>query len=70
MILFVSTFAVVLGAFVAASPAQAAKIWGPQKLDSLAPPQRVSRLRWYRAFGILLCLAGVLFALDNIGYSY
>lgn len=70
MILFVSTFAVLIGAFVAASPAQAAKIWGPQKLENLAPAQRVSLLRWYRAFGILLCLGGVLFALDNMGFSY
>jgi len=69
MILLVSTFAVVLGAFVAASPAQAAKIWGPQKLDSMTPGQRVSFLRWYRAFGILLCLGGVLFAVDNLAFS-
>lgn len=68
MILLVSTFAVVFGAVIAAFPVQAAKMWVPQKLDGMAPAQRVSFLRWYRAFGILLCLGGVLFALDNIAF--
>ncbi len=36
----VSVVAVGLGAFVWASPAQAARIWGPERFDSLAPAQR------------------------------
>lgn len=70
MELLVSALAVVLGAMVAASPAHAAKMWGPQKLDTMASAQRLSLLRWYRAFGILLCLAGVLFAVDTIMSSH
>jgi membrane protein YqaA with SNARE-associated domain len=64
--LLVSTVAVALGAFVAASPDRAAKIWGSQRLDNLAPERRPSFMRWYRVFGILLCVAGVLLAVDSI----
>ncbi len=57
-----------LGAFVAASPHRAAEIWGSQRLANLAPERRASFVRWYRAFGILLWLAGMLFAVDSIGF--
>ncbi len=67
--LLVSTFTVALGAFVLASPSQASRIWGSEKLDRLAPAQRVLLLRWYRIFGALLCLEGLLFAVDSIGFS-
>lgn len=67
--LLVSTVTVALGAFIAASPHQAAKIWGSQRLANLPPERRVSFVRWYRAFGVLLCLAGVLLALDGIVFS-
>jgi membrane protein YqaA with SNARE-associated domain len=64
--LLVSVVAVALGGFVAASPDRAAKIWGSQRLDNLAPERRPSFMRWYRVFGILLCVAGVLLAVDSI----
>ena len=67
--LLVSAVAMALGTFVAASPLRAAKIWGSQRLANLAPERRASFVRWYRAFGILLCLAGVLLAVDSIVFS-
>jgi hypothetical protein len=63
----VSTVTIVLGVFVASSPQRAANIWGSQRLANLAPERRASFVRrWYRAFGILLCLSGVLLALESI----
>ena len=67
--LLVSTVAMALGTFVAASPYRAAKIWGSQRLANLAPEHRASFVGWYRAFGILLCLAGVLLTVDSIVFS-
>ena len=64
--LLVSAVALALGSFVAASPHQAVKIWGSQRLANLAPERRASFVRWYRTFGVLLCLAGALLALDSI----
>lgn len=69
MNLLLSTVALTLGLFVAASPARAAEIWGRNRLDKLAPKQRVWYLHCFRAFGIVLCLAGVLFAVDNVIFS-
>ena len=67
--LLVCAVAIALGAFVAASPHWAAKIWGSQRLANLATERRASFVRRYRVFGILLCLAGVLFAVDSIVLS-
>jgi hypothetical protein len=67
--LVVSTIAMALGTFVAASPLRAARIWGSQRLAKLAPERRATFVRWYRAFGILLFLAGVLVAVDGILFS-
>ena len=67
--LLVSTVTMALGAFVAASPHRAAKIWGSQRLANLAPERRTSFVRGYRVFGILLCLTGVLLAIDSIVFS-
>ena len=67
--LYLSTIAVALGIFVVLSPAQAAKIWAPQRLAKLAPERRPSLLRLVRAFGIVLCLAGALVAIDSIRWS-
>jgi hypothetical protein len=67
--LLVSTVAMALGTFVAASPHRAAQIWGSQRLHKLAPEGRVSFVRWYRVFGILLCLGGVLVAVDSIVFA-
>lgn len=67
--LLVSTVAVALGAFIVASPHKAAKIWGSKRLASLAPERRDSFVRWYRAFGILLCMIGVLLAVETVVFS-
>jgi hypothetical protein len=67
--LSVSAVAMALGTFIAASPDRAIKIWGSQRLANLAPERRVSFVLWYRAFGILVFLAGLLFALDSMVFS-
>ena len=67
--LSVSTVAMALGALVAASPRRAAKIWGRPRLAKLAPERRDSFVRLCRAFGILLCLAGLLLGADSIVFS-
>jgi len=67
--LLVSIVALALGTFIAASPHRAAKTWGSQRLANLAPERRASFVRWYRAFGVLLCLTGVLLALESIVFS-
>jgi hypothetical protein len=69
MNLLLSAVAVTLGFFVAASPTRAAEIWGWSHLDKMAPEQRALYLRCYRAFGIILCLGGVLFAVDSMAFS-
>jgi hypothetical protein len=68
--LLVSGITLVLGTFIAASPHRAAKIWGSQQLANLAPERRDTLVRWYRVYGILLCLAGTLFALDSLVFSH
>jgi hypothetical protein len=67
--LLVSAVAIALGTFVAASPHRAAQIWGSQRLHKLAPERRASFVRGYRVFGILLCLGGVLIAVDSIVFA-
>jgi hypothetical protein len=69
MNLVVSLVAIILGALIAASPAQAARIWGSEELEKLAPPQKTVFVRWFRALGILICLGGILSAIDTIGFS-
>lgn len=66
MNVFVSTAALALGIFIASAPAQAARLWSAGRLEKLAPGRRVWFLRAYRALGVMLSLAGVLFALDSI----
>jgi hypothetical protein len=34
----------------------------------LPPHDRASYLRFYRTFGIILCLGGVLLAFDSLGF--
>jgi hypothetical protein len=68
--LLVSIVAIALGTFIAASPDQATKIWGSQRLANLAPEHRAALTTWYRAFGIFLCLAGIFFAVDSVFSSY
>jgi hypothetical protein len=67
--LSLSALAVMLGLFVMTSPTRAAEIWGWSHLNRLAPKQKTLYLRWYRTFGIVLCLGGMLFALDSITFS-
>jgi hypothetical protein len=69
MNLVVSIVAMVLGLFFAVSPNRAAKIWGTKQLENLAPEHRAVFLKWYRVFGIVLCLGGALFAIDSITFS-
>jgi hypothetical protein len=64
--LLVSTIAITLGVFITVVPQRAAEIWGSHRLHSLAPKQQISFVRWYRVFGILLFLGGVLFAIDSL----
>ncbi len=54
------------GILVAARPAQATRVWGWRRLEQLRPKHRSLYLRLYRAFGIFLGLAGILFALDSL----
>ena len=67
--LVMSTVTMALGIYVAASPHQAAKIWGSQRLANLAPERRASFIRGYRVFGIFLFLTGVLLAIETIVFS-
>jgi hypothetical protein len=69
MNLLLSTIAVTLGIFAAASPTRAAEIWGRSRLEKLVPEQRALYLRCYRAFGIVLCLGGVLFAVETMIFA-
>ena len=68
--ILVSTVAVALGSVIVASPHRAARIWGAQRLANLAAERRVSFVRWYRIFGIVLFLAGVLLAVDSFAFSH
>jgi hypothetical protein len=70
MNILISTVGVALEAFIAASPAQAARIWGSEKFDELAPAQKPMFLRWFRALGILVCVASILFAIDSMAFSH
>jgi hypothetical protein len=66
MNLLISTIALVFGIFAAVSPAEATRVWGWKQLNQLTPGDRLLYLRWYRGFGILLGLSGILFALEDI----
>ena len=65
----VSAVTIVLGVFLSASPARAARIWGSEKLQRLTPAQEIVFVRWFRVLGVLICLGGVLFAIDSIGFA-
>ena len=69
MDLALSVISIILGAFITASPDRAAKIWGSEKLQRLTPAQEIVFVRWFRALGVLICLGGILFAIDSIGFS-
>jgi hypothetical protein len=63
MNLVVSAVTIAIGIFFSAVPEQAAKMWGRRRLAEMANGPMYRRL--YRATGILLCLAGLLFAAEN-----
>jgi hypothetical protein len=63
-----SAAAMVFGAFVVVSPIRAAKIWAAGGLDTLEPARRVVFLGWYRVFGIVLFLGGLLSWVDSIAF--
>ena len=67
--LAVSSVAMTLGAFAAASPRRAAEIWGSHRLQNLGLQRKASFVRWYRIFGIFLFLGGVLLAVDSVVFS-
>jgi threonine/homoserine/homoserine lactone efflux protein len=66
MNILVSTIALGLGLFIITAPLQAARLWSGKRFEKLTPHRRVWFLRVYRALGVMLSVAGVLFALDSI----
>jgi hypothetical protein len=69
MILLAGFLAAMFGLYAAISPARAARVWGRRDLYRLPPSRQTLYLRWYRAFGVILCLGGILFTLDNFLFS-
>lgn len=66
--LAVSILAVAFGIFSTISPVRAANIFASGRLERLPPQDRILFLRCYRAFGMILCVGGTLFALDSLGF--
>lgn len=64
MNLVVSAVTIAIGIFFSAMPERAAKLWGRRQLAEMANGPLYRRL--YRVAGILLCLAGLLFAAESI----
>ena len=69
MNLLACAVALTFGLLAIASPARAARIWGWNRLDELPAARRIFYLRWYRVFGVVLCLGGVLLAIDSLIFS-
>jgi hypothetical protein len=69
MNLLLSAIAMVFGIFVTVSPVRAAKIWASGRLHGMTSEQRISFLRKYRVFGVVLSLGGLLSAVDSIWFS-
>jgi hypothetical protein len=65
MYTLVSLVTLAAGIFAAFAPAQAAKIWGWKNLNELGPAARRWYFRVYRAWGVLLCLAGILLKAES-----
>jgi hypothetical protein len=68
MNLLASAVTLAFGVFVTLSPEKAARIWGWSRQDKLTPAVRKFYLRCYRAFGVVLCTAGALFAMESIWF--
>jgi hypothetical protein len=64
----VSIFTIAIGVFVATSPNRAANILACGRLEALPPEGRALYLRFYRTFGIILCLGGALMCFDSMGF--
>jgi hypothetical protein len=56
-----------LGIFILVAPDTAAAIWGSERIKKLALQHRSLLLQSYRAFGAILCLSAILFAIDTMG---
>ncbi len=69
MNLLACAVALTFGLLAIASPTRAARIWGWNRLDQLPAARRISYLRWYRLFGLVLCLGGALLAIDSLMFS-
>lgn len=60
----VGTAAIAIGIFFSVMPEQAARIWGRRDLTAMA---QGAVYRWlYRTLGVLLCLGGLLFAVESL----
>ena len=64
-----SALAMVFGLFIVISPIRASNLWAAGRLVELAPERRVSYLRWYRVFGVVLFLSGLFSVVDGIGFA-
>jgi hypothetical protein len=63
-----SILTIAIGVFVAASPGRAANILASGRLEGLPPQGRAIYLRFYRAFGVILCLGGALLCFESMGF--
>ena len=61
----IGTITLALGGFVAASPMQAASIWGGERFEKMPAVRRTRYLRWYRVLGFTLSFAGLLVAMGG-----
>ncbi len=62
----VAALTVLIGVFFFAAPTEAARFWGKRQLDKVAHGAMFRRL--YRVTGMMLCVAGLLFALEEYLY--
>ena len=63
-----SAVAIAIGSFIVASPDRAARIWGSRRLANSTPEHQAVLVGWYRILGICVFFAGVLLAVENIGF--
>jgi hypothetical protein len=60
----VSTVTIATGIFFLVTPERAARVWGRRDLGAMANGAIYRRL--YRTTGFLLCVAGLLFAIETV----
>jgi|HubBroStandDraft_6_1064221.scaffolds.fasta_scaffold438267_2 hypothetical protein len=68
MILFAGGVALALGAFIVVSPTRAARIWGWENFNNMAPKHKMLYLRSFRLMGIVIGLGGILVAVNRIWF--